>query len=111
MRRARYFLISAFLFSGCFSGEQPRVHNISAVRPDRVIVYFYRPAKDNLALRGYDIYEGGSEVAKLSNGTCCFVYVNPGEHKVALAGHFERYTSVNSRVQRLHQQYRRTKRA
>jgi hypothetical protein len=42
-------------------------------------VCFYRPAKDSLAARGYEISENG-DVARLSNGTCCFVYVTPGEH-------------------------------
>ena len=72
-------LALTLLLAGCFGGERPRAHNIPPSRADKAIVCFYRPAKDSLAARGYTISENG-DIATLSNGTCCFVYVSPGEH-------------------------------
>jgi hypothetical protein len=76
-------IISSFCLiialGACFYGEQPQAHSVPAVRADKAIVCFYRPAKEANLLTGYHITEG-NEIAVLSNGTCCFVYVNPGDH-------------------------------
>jgi hypothetical protein len=85
------------LLAGCFGGERPREHSILATRSDKAIVCFYRPAKDSLAARGYTISEKG-DIARLSNGTCCFVYVSPGEHvfKMDIPVAPEAYCKINA---------------
>jgi hypothetical protein len=91
MLRVLSLFVATIFVSGCivekqsaFSGERPRVHHVPAEQPDKAILCFFRPANDFGALRTYSVYEGNALIAKIRNGTCCFVYLSSGEHVLTM---------------------------